>query len=379
MTLFNSHSLSFITLFFFTIIGTAYANEHTNSNYTIRKDVMGDGGGYASSSANYQVFSSIGLLATAKKTLPNYGLSAGFFHPNMFGTSSTPPPADYDIIVFADEMGIVVAGTLVGIFDTIDGNVNVQPYVYSLVQGKGDTHNDLFTIEANALKTQQAIQFNAEKVTKNRYLIRVKVTNKLYPEFVLETTFAIRVKKLNTRLATRQASQCTRTTSAQLAGKKVCRLSIAIPPTLGSAMSKSDTLLSQNLATAQFLGGVRLVDDKTIHRTITMTQSKQVVIQGFIKVAPAHLNQASQIVVSVAYTPPNAKTPEAIYWKTPSGWVTEAMQTLSAKKLAQTEEIDILTGNSLATPGTYTFHFGYTLDKSSIVHNLMPIVVKVLP
>ncbi|MDM8557539.1 hypothetical protein [Candidatus Parabeggiatoa sp. HSG14] len=102
------------------------------------------------------------------------------------------------IKLFANENSIVEAGTLAGIFNTADGNINVQAYVYSLVEGEGDTHNGLFTIEGNELKTLQEINFNEEDATQNLHFVRIKTLNKLYPNLYFEKTFGILVMKPNT-------------------------------------------------------------------------------------------------------------------------------------------------------------------------------------
>ena len=101
------------------------------------------------------------------------------------------------INVLAKEDGIVEIGTLVGIFNTADENINAQAYVYSLVEGEGDIHNGIFTIEGDKLKTLQDINFDEDDVTQNLYFIRVKTANKLYPHLYFEKPFGILVIKPN--------------------------------------------------------------------------------------------------------------------------------------------------------------------------------------
>jgi len=122
------------------------------------------------------------------------------------------------IKLFANENGIVEADTLAGIFETTDGNVNGQAYVYSLVEGEGDTHNSLFTIiptglgpqpeppapslvKGDELKTQTEISFDENEAANNLYFVRVKTTNKLYSHLYFEKPFGILVIKPNTELS----------------------------------------------------------------------------------------------------------------------------------------------------------------------------------
>jgi VCBS repeat-containing protein/predicted outer membrane repeat protein len=65
------------------------------------------------------------------------------------------------------------AGTLVGTFTTTDPNLPDDHHTYTLVAGSGDTDNDKFMIDGNALRTKASFNYQA----KASYSIRVRTTD----------------------------------------------------------------------------------------------------------------------------------------------------------------------------------------------------------
>ncbi|MEA5577316.1 DUF4114 domain-containing protein [Anabaena sp. UHCC 0451] len=86
----------------------------------------------------------------------------------IFGINSAPT----DVLLSTDNVDEnVAAETVIGKFTTVDPNVKVQNFTYTLVAGAAD--NDAFIIDGDTLKIKQSPDFE----TKSSYLLRVKTTD----------------------------------------------------------------------------------------------------------------------------------------------------------------------------------------------------------
>lgn len=83
-----------------------------------------------------------------------------------------------------------ISGTLVGIFDTTDVNVN-DSFIYTLVSGTGDTDNASFNIVGNELHTSAQFDFEV----KNSFKIRVRSQDAIQSYF--EKEFSIQITDVN--------------------------------------------------------------------------------------------------------------------------------------------------------------------------------------
>jgi hypothetical protein len=78
------------------------------------------------------------------------------------------PPTDINLSSTSVLEG-QLEGTAVGTFSTVDPDVG-DTHVYTLVNGAGDTHNSVFTIDGNTLRTAEVLTY----ATQSMYHIRVQ-------------------------------------------------------------------------------------------------------------------------------------------------------------------------------------------------------------
>ncbi len=155
-------------------------------------NLVGHPGGAASFSTSFAGV--VGDIITATAT---EGITAPFGATSEFSAAFTVVPINYaptDITLTPSDVDEnVPVGTTVGTLTTTDANAG-DTHTYALVAGAGDTHNGLFTIVGDEVRTNAALDFES---LSSPLSIRVETTDSGTPNLSYQEALSIVLNDLN--------------------------------------------------------------------------------------------------------------------------------------------------------------------------------------
>jgi len=151
---------------------------------------------------------------------------------------------------------------------------------------------------------------------------------------------------------------------------------LAALPSLGFGGAVSSTGAALN-TTATFNGGVS-VNEGMVTQEVVYAATDNLEIKGTINVDPTHVGQLADLLLVVAFTPPQSQTVYLMLNSqgTPLAWdgnIASLVAFRSGVILERGEELELYMGR-LGDPGVFQVFFGYRLGNGTVIYNIEHVI-----